>query len=195
MLRVHKRWRHSQNEHAFDCVSFMALAAPHRWVVTRDFLVDSNGTKDFSVVVDNGMCQCNGSCGPPPDVALMLKEGNDPFDEHADKMNWTMQQRQTEAWLSDRLNAVIRLQWIEDQVWETLRTGTAPFNFMSEHEQVLFMDKLRKAKINRIRTQAYAIRNAEIRTQAYAIRNAEREQNTNDAHLPPSPARARRTGA
>lgn len=141
--------RRSQNEHAFDSVEFMALTAPHRWVVVRDFLVDLNGTKNFKMDVDDSAPVCHGSCGLRPDEALMHKEGRDPFDEKADQMNWTLKQRQTELWLETLRHKVSRIQWLDDQVHESLITGTAPMAMMTQAEQKRFLELMAAAKRRR----------------------------------------------
>lgn len=127
----------------------MALAAPHRWIITRDFLVDLNGTKDFKMTVDDCRERCYGSCGLPPDMALMQKEGSDPFDERADRHGWTPAQRKLELWFNDRLRVVSRIQWIEDQVNETMLTGKIDLDQMSPKEQGIFLHKLSVVKERR----------------------------------------------
>lgn len=127
----------------------MALAAPHRWVVTRDFLVDLNGTKDFKMTVDDCCDRCYGSCGLPPDAALMQKEGTDPFDLRADQNNWTPAQRKIELWVNDRISTANRIQWLNDQVHESLITGQAPLNLMTQKEQGVFLWLLREARLKR----------------------------------------------
>jgi hypothetical protein len=137
--------RGNQNEHGFDCVSYMALASPHRWSAVRNFLVDLNGTVNFKVKLDESFC-CHGSCGLRPDVALMQKEVADPIDTMGDRLNWSPKQRQAERWIYDHIAKVSRVHWIQEQVQETLITGTAPFSMMTPMEQNRFLFLLRKAK-------------------------------------------------
>ena len=138
--------RRSQNEHGFDSVAFMALASPHRWVYVREFLVDLNGTKDFRMDVDDSAPPCHGGCGLRPDEALMRKEGRDPFDEIADRENWDSKRRRLELWIDDLKHKVSRIHWLEEQVHETMITGTAPMNMMTQDEQKKFLHRIQMAK-------------------------------------------------
>jgi len=136
----------SQNEHAFDTVDFVALASPHRWSAVGDFMADLNGTKNFKLSVDYEALACHGTCGLRPDEAMMQKEKVNRFDLLADKMNWSPSERKNQMWLSNLLGKVARVQWLADQLHETLITGSAPMDDMTPAEQKRFLQMIGQAR-------------------------------------------------
>ena len=114
----------SHHEHAVDCVTFMALVAPHRWDVVSDFFLDLNGTINFEARVDWSEPICFGSCGPPPDVAAMIREPISMADELADRMNVPACERKLFLWLCEAHRKARRLNTLRDTASEYVKTGS-----------------------------------------------------------------------
>lgn len=87
-----------------------------------------------------------GTCGPAPDVALMLKEPFNRFDLFADARGWDCAERKFQLWLAARLSRANRFQQLRDQVNESRRTHTAPFGSMTQSEQKWFLAEIKPAK-------------------------------------------------
>lgn len=119
------------------------------WSSVRDFMQDNNGTVEISIRIGDWMPSVVGSCGPHPDNAAMRSEPVSRFDMIADEMGWDGATRKVEHWLFERVGTTKRLQWLENQVVESLKTESAPLEQMTPQEQNWFLREISVRKKKR----------------------------------------------
>lgn len=125
------------------------------WSSVRDFMQDNNGTLEIYIRIGDWMPSVVGSCGLHPDEAVMHSEPVSRFDMIADEMGWDGATRKVEHWLFERVGTTKRLQWLENQVVESLKTESAPLGQMTPQEQKWFLREIRVRKNNRARRRKY----------------------------------------
>jgi len=125
------------------------------WSSVRDFMQDNNGTVEIYIRIGDWMPSVVGSCGPHPDDAAMQSEPVSRFDMIADEMGWDGATRKVEHWLFERVGTTKRLQWLENQVVESLKTESAPLGQMTPKEQAWFVKQIRLRKIKRAKYREY----------------------------------------
>jgi hypothetical protein len=116
---------------------------------------DNNATLDFQIVLGNGMPPINGTCGMKPDEAMMASEPISRFDMLADAMGWDIETRKVEYWIWEKLGKTNRLQWLENQVVESMKTESAPMSAMTPEETSWFLREIAVRKIAREKRREY----------------------------------------
>lgn len=122
---------------------------PHRrilWSRIKDFLQDNNGTVSVTIPIAAGFPPLYGSCGLPPDDALMAKEPINVFDRIADEMGWDIPTRRVEYSIYLLIGKTHRMSWLNNQVSESLRTNSAPLSKMTAEETSWFLRELKARK-------------------------------------------------
>lgn len=138
----------NQNEHAFRCDQFFALNAPFRWSAVADFISDRNSTVNVCVRTSDAIPY--GGCGPRPDQAAIINEPRSLLDEEADRLGIFGERRKMAHWLKARIKRANRHQYIEDQIRESLCTGTIPFHLLSKEESKKIVSEIgRRSKIRK----------------------------------------------
>lgn len=79
----------------------------------------------------------------------MRSEPVSRFDMIADEMGWDGATRKVEHWLFERVGTTKRLQWLENQVVESLKTESAPLEQMTPQEQNWFLREISVRKKKR----------------------------------------------
>lgn len=121
-------------------------SSPLRSGDVLDFMSDRNAALKICVPVDESVPFCHGSCGPSPDVSLMLREGYHPFDEIADKCGWSASERRVEFDIYTRLVAIRQANRLDAQVVESMKTGRADLSNMKPSDVARFLGKISAAK-------------------------------------------------
>ena len=116
---------------------------------------DNNATMDVYVALGNGMPPISGGCGRRPDEAMMAAEPINRFDILADAMGWDIPTRKIEYWIWEKLGKTNRMQWLENQVVESLKTESAPLDAMTPEEASWFLREIAARKIARAKRHEY----------------------------------------
>lgn len=109
------------------------------WSGAVDFLRDNNATKPFVIRLGTWAEAATGGCGPRPDVAAMANEAFSKADIEADARGLFGNARLQFNELFALVQNANRIMWLQNQVLESLKTGTAPFDLMSSDEQRWFL--------------------------------------------------------
>lgn len=126
------------------------------WSRVKDFLQDNNSTLNFAVSLSSHIPAPMGTCGLRPDESLMAREPLSFFDMMADQSGWDIP---TRIFIMQRIAKANRIQWLENQIIETLKTGSAPISIMTKAEKNWFLRELsirktiRESRIRKLASQ------------------------------------------
>lgn len=114
---------------------FFSIRRSGFWNGVSDFLADKNGTLNFRIEVSPMIGMVCSSCGPSPDVVAMANEQVSMSDIAADNQGLFGKDRIVFKELFELCRAASRVSWMGQQISESNRTNSAPFEAMSSVEQ------------------------------------------------------------